>query len=107
MDEARLSPRERRILAEIERDLGQDRALARGLRTGRWVRRVEGPATAVLGIVAIILFVLAVATEAPALIWAFAAVWVVTLVCLLRLLMGWSRRHLTGRERPRPDEPEV
>ncbi|MER8047740.1 hypothetical protein [Streptomyces sp. NPDC094032] len=123
MDEARLSPRERRILEEIEQGLGTDRSLARGLRTGhpaRWhrhprpglhhpglrFRRPGGRVTALLGVAALALFVAAVATESPALIWAFAAVWVVTLVSVLRLLLGWSRRHLTGAERPRPDEPE-
>lgn len=109
MDEARLSPRERRILEEIEQDLGADRSLARGLRSGRpglRLRRPGGRATAVLGAVALTLFVAAVATESPPLIWAFAAVWALTLVCLIRLLIDWSRRHLTGAERPRPDEPE-
>ncbi|MEU6932433.1 DUF3040 domain-containing protein [Streptomyces sp. NPDC046385] len=112
MDEARLSPRERRILEEIEQSLGADRSLARGLRTGHAgrhglrLRRPGGRATALLGAVALTLFVTAVATESPALIWAFAAVWVVTLVCLLRLLLDWSHRHLTGAERPRPDEPD-
>ncbi|MEV7282353.1 DUF3040 domain-containing protein [Streptomyces sp. NPDC093111] len=109
MDEARLSPRERRILEEIEQGLGTDRSFARGLRAGHpgpRLRRPGGRATALLGAVALTLFVTAVATESPPLIWAFAAVWVVTLVCLLRLLLDWSRRHLTGAERPRPDEPD-
>lgn len=106
MDEARLSPRERRILAEIEQSLGGDGAFARGLRARRF-RRLAGPATALLGAVTITLFALAVATEEPALLWAFAAVWVVTLVCLLTLLLRWSRRRLTGRRRARPDEPET
>ncbi|MEU6977706.1 MULTISPECIES: DUF3040 domain-containing protein [unclassified Streptomyces] len=109
MEEAGLSPRERRILEEIEQGLGADRPLARGLRSGRpgpRFRRPGGRVTALLGAVTLTLFVTAVATESPPLIWAFAAVWVVTLVCLLRLLLVWSRRHLTGAERPRPDEPE-
>ncbi|GAA2770871.1 DUF3040 domain-containing protein [Streptomyces showdoensis] len=111
MDEARLSPRERRILAEIEQGLGADRSLARGLRSGRprhrpRIRLLGGRATLLLGAVALGLFVAAVATESPPLIWAFAVVWVVTLVCGLRLLLRWSRRHLTGAERPRPDEPD-
>ncbi|BAU81278.1 hypothetical protein SLA_0323 [Streptomyces laurentii] len=49
----------------------------------------------------------AVATGTPGLVWAFVAVWVLTLVFLTRLLLRWSRRHLTGDERPRPDQGEI
>ncbi|MFD3727534.1 DUF3040 domain-containing protein [Streptomyces sp. NPDC058671] len=102
MDEARLSERERRILAEIEQQLEQDRPLARRLHTKR-----RGPPRAVgagrgrpavlalgaLGALTLALLVLAVATEAPLLIWAFAAAWVLTLVTLMRLVVRWSRRR--------------
>ncbi|MFI8520686.1 DUF3040 domain-containing protein [Streptomyces sp. NPDC085481] len=111
MDEARLSPQERRILAEIEHGLGEDQHLARRLRAGRpglGTRRLAtGPVAALLGVAAVTLFVTAVATEAPALIWAFAAVWVLTLVCVLQLLIRWSHRHLSGNERPRPDQEDA
>lgn len=108
MEEARLSQRERRILAEIENDLRKDEPLDRRLRTMRrgtplpkdvargvrgGVRRHRsGLGVALLGALTLALLVLAVATEAPALIWAFAAVWVLTLCCLLRLVIRWSRR---------------
>ncbi|MFI8828701.1 DUF3040 domain-containing protein [Streptomyces sp. NPDC053431] len=121
MDGAQLSPRERRILAEIEHELGEDPVFARTLTSGRrprfpsrWraSRNVARPprtgrllraTTFLLGPVAIALFVIAVVTESPVLIWAFALAWVLTLVCLLRLVLRWSRRHLVGDERPRPD----
>ncbi|MFJ3583200.1 hypothetical protein ACIPPS_13345 [Streptomyces sp. NPDC090127] len=139
MDEARLSERERRILAEIERDLSEDVGLERGLRTmGRRRRRLRAgrrkpeaddsggtpgrrmagrPAlgtaggtpdrtsarpgrrghalavsVALLGLLALGLLVVAVATATTALIWAFAAVWSVTLIGLLCLVVRWSRR---------------
>ncbi|MFD7976426.1 DUF3040 domain-containing protein [Streptomyces sp. NPDC059071] len=110
MDGAKLSPRERRILAEIEEDLRADTGLARALGAARPRRRfrlVSGSLTAwgaaLLAPLAVVLLVTAIATEAPALIWSFAVVWVLTLTCLMRLLLQWSRRHLTGDERPRPD----
>ncbi|MFJ3903904.1 DUF3040 domain-containing protein [Streptomyces sp. NPDC090025] len=111
MDGAQLSPRERRILAEIEQDLGADTGFVRALGSGRTrlrpgTGRLLGPATMVLAPVTLILFVMAVAGQHPALVWSFAVAWVLTLVCALRLLLRWSHRHLTGDERPRPDEDE-
>ncbi|MFG2640420.1 DUF3040 domain-containing protein [Streptomyces sp. NPDC048370] len=111
MDEARLSERERRILAEIEQDLSEDVSLERGMRTmrrrGREARtpdrpgRRRGPvlAVALLGVLTLGLLVLAVATGEPVLIWAFAAAWVVTLACLMRLVIRWSR-NLRARSWP-------
>lgn len=105
MDDVRLSPRERRILAEIEEELGRDEPLARRLGTTRSGLRLPDPpapgtyrlrpalALAALGAATLALLVLAVTTEAPALIWAFAAAWVLTLVVLLRLVVRWSRRR--------------
>ncbi|MFG3346123.1 DUF3040 domain-containing protein [Streptomyces sp. NPDC048018] len=124
MDGAQLSPRERRILEQIEHDLDEDAALARTFSTGHRPRRraspagsrahrilgsgrLAGPAAAVLGPVAVVLFVIAVVTESAALIWAFAVVWVLTLICLMRLVLRWSHRHLSGDERPRPDDGDV
>lgn len=100
MDDARLSQRERRILAEIEQALSRDDPLDRSLRTMR--RRHWSPGRAVagvafLGAATVTLLVAAVATAEPALVWAFAAAWVVTLVCLLRLVMSWSSRRLAAR----------
>ncbi|MGW6566741.1 DUF3040 domain-containing protein [Streptomyces sp. NPDC054975] len=104
MGEARLSQRERRILAEIEQQLSEDVSLERGLRTMRRKRargpvpgspgRRHAPALVVsaLGLLTLGLLVLAVSTGEPALIWAFAVAWVLTLSGLLRLVIGWSRR---------------
>ncbi|MFH8260574.1 DUF3040 domain-containing protein [Streptomyces roseolus] len=99
MDEARLSPHEQRVLAEIEADLNADARLARsmaghppGPRPPRGKGR-RGAGTALLAIVTLTLLVLAAATSAPALIWAFAAAWVATLVLLLRVVVRWTRRR--------------
>ncbi|MFC8763166.1 DUF3040 domain-containing protein [Streptomyces sp. NPDC057193] len=109
MDEARLSERERRILAEIEQRLEQDRPLARRLRPRRHGppggadgarRRPAGLVLGVLGAVTLALLVLAVATEAPLLIWGFAASWVLTLVLLLRLVVRWARRRTAAPRTP-------
>ncbi|MEU8545272.1 DUF3040 domain-containing protein [Streptomyces sp. NPDC048717] len=122
MDGSRLSPRERRILDEIEHDLAEDASLARllgapapeaprhGGRPRRpSLRRPLRPAAvaAVLAPVVLALLVVAVVTGAPGLVWAFAAVWALSLVLLTRLLLRWSRRHFTGDERPRPDQGEI
>ncbi|MFF9345038.1 MULTISPECIES: DUF3040 domain-containing protein [unclassified Streptomyces] len=109
MDEARLSAYERRVLAEIEEDLSADGHLARRMAGRRPSLRPRparpgataggGAAAAALGAVTLTLLVLAVATSAPALIWGFAAAWVVTLILLLRLVVRWTRRR-TGGGRP-------
>lgn len=107
MEETRLSAYERRVLAEIEEDLSGDDGLARRM-AGRRPSRLPRPRVAGRGRLAVVvlvaatvtLLVLAVATSAPALIWVFAAVWVVTLVLLLRLVVGWTRRRAGGG---RPD----
>ncbi|MEV6246073.1 DUF3040 domain-containing protein [Streptomyces sp. NPDC051742] len=112
MEEARLSERERRILAEIEEQLDQDETLAHRLRTMRRGprlplrqpsaarRRMTALGVAALGALSLTLLVLAVATEAPPLIWAFAATWVLTLVTLLRLVVRWSKRVAASRKAP-------
>ncbi|MFE5795993.1 DUF3040 domain-containing protein [Streptomyces sp. NPDC056503] len=102
MDEARLSAHERRVLAEIERDLSADERLARHMAGRRPALRPPrstgrgGLGAAALGAATLALLVLAVVTSTPALIWAFAAVWVVTLLLLLRLVVRWTRRHVHG-----------
>ncbi|MGW6392955.1 DUF3040 domain-containing protein [Streptomyces sp. NPDC055103] len=115
MDEVRLSARELRALAEIEEQLDQDEPLARRLRTMsrglRWSvpsaagvrRRLPVLGVVALGLTTVTLLVLAVGTEAPALIWAFAATWVLTLTSLLNLVVRWSRRRTAGpRTTPTP-----
>ncbi|MFI8766584.1 DUF3040 domain-containing protein [Streptomyces sp. NPDC053792] len=105
MDEARLSEHERRVLAEIEEQLDRDESLARRLRTMRRAPHLSVPSIAgarrhlpvlgvvVLGASTLALLVLAVATETPVLIWAFAAMWVLTLVTTLILVVRWTRRR--------------
>ncbi|MEU2546806.1 DUF3040 domain-containing protein [Streptomyces roseolus] len=102
MDEARLSPHERRVLAEIEADLNADARLVRrmagrppGPRPPR-IRGRRGRGAALLAVVTLTLLVLAAATSAPALIWAFAAAWAATLVLLLRAVVRWTRRRAVG-----------
>ncbi|GGR63638.1 DUF3040 domain-containing protein [Streptomyces roseolus] len=99
MDEARLSPHEQRVLAEIEADLNADARLARRMagrppapRSPR-IKGRRGAGAALLAIVTLTLLVLAAATSAPALIWAFAAAWVATLILLLRAVVRWTRRR--------------
>lgn len=113
MDGPELSQQEQRILKDIEQELRADQLLDRRLRTLHrgfrpWAlrdwRRPQGLGlwTAFLGLVCAALFVRAVSTSSAALIWAFAAVWVLTLVCLLVLVIRWCRKasasagHKTG-----------
>ncbi|MGW4746090.1 DUF3040 domain-containing protein [Streptomyces sp. NPDC004290] len=108
MDETRLTAHERRVLAEIEEALERDASLARRLRTMRRPSHLSVPTVAgarrhlpalfvaALGVATLTLLVLAVATEAPALIWAFAAVWVLTLLAMLVLVVRRIRRRGTG-----------
>ncbi|MFF0558126.1 DUF3040 domain-containing protein [Streptomyces sp. NPDC004266] len=105
MDETRLSAHERRVLAEIEEQLSRDASLARRLRTMRRTPRLPVPSLArtrrhlpFLGIVALgamtlALLVLAVDTEAPGLIWAFASVWALTLAAVLLLAVRRAKRR--------------
>ncbi|MEU4269046.1 hypothetical protein [Streptomyces sp. NPDC026092] len=117
MDEARLSQRERRILAEMERDLRADTSPEDGSRDGVspgggsrddvWPERGRSPvrrhalavAVVLLGVLTLGLLVLAVMSGEPALIWAFAVMWVLTLTCLMKLVIRWSR-HLKPRSWP-------
>ncbi|MFD4612446.1 DUF3040 domain-containing protein [Streptomyces sp. NPDC088337] len=94
MSTGRLPDREQRILNEIERALSRDRRLVRRLRSGRKrpvlcrVASYAPPLWAVMLLTAVSLALLtagAVSSE-PGVIWAFAAVWPVTLFCALRLL---------------------
>ncbi|MFJ6797651.1 DUF3040 domain-containing protein [Streptomyces sp. NPDC091268] len=104
MDGPELSRQERRILGDIERELRADQLLDRRLRTlhrgirpwttqGDWRRRHGlGLGTGFLAVVCAVLLVRAAATSSPALIWAFAAAGVGTLLCLLVLVIRWCRR---------------
>ncbi|MFF9622852.1 DUF3040 domain-containing protein [Streptomyces griseosporeus] len=102
MTTGRLPDHEQRILDEMERELSQDRRLDRKLRTldrqpVPVLRRVASytprPGTvAVLGAASVGLMVAGTVTSEPAVIWAFAGVWPVTLYSAFRLLCRWSAR---------------
>lgn len=100
MTTSRLPEHEQQILDELEHALRQDRRLDRKLRTlrrhpGPDLRRVASysprPGTvAVLGAASVGLMVAGIVTSEPAVIWAFAGVWPVTLYSAFRLLCRWS-----------------
>ncbi|MFF8974767.1 DUF3040 domain-containing protein [Streptomyces sp. NPDC014995] len=98
MTTGRLSDDERRVLAEMERALRRDRRLDRRLRTLRWrpgLSRLASCtphplAVALLLAVSVALMVAGIITSAPAVIWAFAAVWPLTLYAAFRLLCRWT-----------------
>lgn len=101
MDDIRLSPRERIILRDMERALRRDRRLAKAMRPPRPPRSPRRPvrlpvAVAVLAVVSILLMVIGIRTSEPGVIWAFAAVWPLTLVLAFRLLCRWARRRELG-----------
>ncbi|MFF5970413.1 DUF3040 domain-containing protein [Streptomyces sp. NPDC012769] len=105
MEEARLSARERRILAEIEEALRRDETLDRRLRSMRRGRRGVPRRLLPLGVAlafagAAVLVVPANATGRAAYVWAFAAAWVTALAGLTVLVVRWCRRWAASR----PDE---
>ncbi len=102
MATGRLPEHEQRILDEMEADLRRDRGLRRRLRTlgvkrtlSAWVARVAHHrprvwSVALLVLVSAILMVAGIRTWEPAVIWAFAAVWPLTLFGVFRLLCRWT-----------------
>jgi hypothetical protein len=89
MDDVRLSLRERLIFKDIEF------ALRRGHRFGGLLRTARGAiwlplAVALSAAASVILMVAGIRTSDPAVIWAFAAVWPLTLFQSFRLLCRWS-----------------
>ncbi|WP_030240976.1 MULTISPECIES: DUF3040 domain-containing protein [unclassified Streptomyces] len=103
MSIGRLPDHEQRILDEMERALRRDRRLDRRLRTLR-LSRLPDPArvlarlgsyrprvwtVAVLLAMSIGLMVTGIVTSAPGVIWAFAALWPLTLFAVFRLLCRW------------------
>ncbi|MGX1478498.1 UNVERIFIED_CONTAM: hypothetical protein RKD50_007306 [Streptomyces canus] len=101
MATGRLPDHEQRILEEMERALRRDRRLARRLR--RLSRPSRGPglsrlvsctpppwAVALLLAMSVGLMVSGIITSEPGVIWAFAAVWPVTLYGAFRLLCRWT-----------------
>ncbi|MEU4107555.1 DUF3040 domain-containing protein [Streptomyces sp. NPDC027717] len=102
MKEVRLSPYEKRVLAEMERSLSRDPATARRLRAARVAHpgplsRLRGRSRALpvavtaLAVVSLTLLAVAVAYAHPVLLWIFAATWLLTLAGLIRLTLRWSR----------------
>ncbi|MDT0614855.1 DUF3040 domain-containing protein [Streptomyces lancefieldiae] len=100
MSIGRLPDHEQRILDEVERALRRDRRLDRRLRTLRIGRRPDlgrlaayRPRTLtvlMLLTLSVTLLVTGIVTSAPGVIWAFAAVWPVTLFAAFRLLCRWT-----------------
>ncbi|MGW5134368.1 DUF3040 domain-containing protein [Streptomyces sp. NPDC004135] len=103
MSIGRLPDHEQRILDEMERVLRRDRRLDRRMRTLRPSRRPD-PArvlarlasyrpriltVAVLVAVSTGLMVAGMVTSQPAVIWAFAALWPLTLFAGFRLMCRW------------------
>ncbi|NEY36566.1 DUF3040 domain-containing protein [Streptomyces sp. PRKS01-65] len=96
----RLTAHERRVLAELERELRRDRGLDRRMRTFRpgprslpgrvAAYRPRGRTVALLFAVSVTLMVSGIVTSEPVVIWAFAVVWPVTLCAAFRLLCRWT-----------------
>ena len=92
MATSRLSDQEQRVLEEIERTLSRDRRLDRRLRTFTLPPRHPRVRTAAaLPAVSITLMVTGIVTSEPGVIWAFAAIWPVTLFMLFRQLCRWTK----------------
>ncbi|MBT2676436.1 DUF3040 domain-containing protein [Streptomyces sp. ISL-14] len=101
MATGRLPDHEQRILEEMERALRRDRRLARRLRRlsrpsrrprlSRLVSCTPRPwSVALLLAVSVGLMVSGMTTSEPGVIWAFAAVWPLTLYAVFRLLCHWT-----------------
>lgn len=99
MKDVRLSPPEKRVLAETERALGRDPALARRLQDIRAplatpAGRRSRPLTAAViafAVVSLIPLAVAVACAHPVLLRVLAATWLLTLAGLIRLTLRRSR----------------
>jgi hypothetical protein len=93
---ARLSIRDRLVLKHIETEMRRDRRRNLTPRAGPAVRTPDRDpwlpaAVGLLGAVSVFLMVLGIRTSDPAVIWAFAVLWPVTLLQAFRLLCRWSR----------------
>ncbi|MFH9013321.1 DUF3040 domain-containing protein [Streptomyces sp. NPDC017943] len=103
MSIGRLPENEQRILDEMERVLRRDRRLNRRMRTGRLNRRPDatrfvarvgayrprGWTVLLLLAVSVTLMVAGLVTAEPGVIWAFAALWPLTLFAAFRLMCRW------------------
>ncbi|MEV7520296.1 hypothetical protein [Streptomyces sp. NPDC091371] len=111
MDGPELSQQERMILEDIEARLRTDHLLDRRLRTLRrgarpWTGSWTDPRSPGLGLYTCLLaiacaaaFVRAVTTSSPTVLWVFAALWVPTALCLLRLLCRWGGNAVAALSR--------
>ena len=100
MATGRLPDHEQRILDAMEADLRRDRRLRRRLRTARIKRRLNParvaeyrprvPTVVLLLSLSVLLMVVGIRTSEPVAIWAFAALWPLTLFGVFRLLCRWT-----------------
>ncbi|GAA3387574.1 hypothetical protein [Streptomyces roseoviridis] len=102
MDDVLLSPREQRILAEMEEMLRRGETPDRRPRSPRprpgGVRGLLLPAgVAVAFTASAVLMGLATTTGRPAFVWAFAGAWTTTLAGLTALVVRWCRRWAASR----------
>jgi hypothetical protein len=100
MDDVRLSLRERLILKDIEFALRRGRRFGGPLRSARhsiWLPT----AVALFTLASVFLMVEGIRTSDPAVIWAFSAVWPLTLFQAFRLLCRWSTPHGISVKEPR------
>ncbi|MFJ9725651.1 DUF3040 domain-containing protein [Streptomyces sp. NPDC101209] len=96
VDDPRLSLRERFILKDIERRLRRDPRLRFRMRAGRPIRPFWLPlAVTLLGAASLFLLVVGIRTSDPGVIWAFAALWPLTLLQGFRLLCRWTEPEPT------------
>lgn len=96
MNQAPLTPSERRRLAAIEATLRQDRTLDYRLRTlsGVSASAVLARSLLCLGLlVSLVLLVAATITASGALTMAFVIVWPITLGLATRMFRSWYRRQ--------------
>ncbi|MFJ3662482.1 DUF3040 domain-containing protein [Streptomyces sp. NPDC090119] len=111
-----LTPQESRRLAEIEESLSADEVLARRLRTMRvssrsatWGRRALAPWVAFGVLVTLTLLGLEIAFRQTYLIWAIAAVWLLTVAGLVGLVVRacrrWEAAERAGQKTPWPIDP--
>lgn len=105
MDGRGLSPREKRTLTAIERELRADPRFVRAMATGTGLLPDHRPpgsggrhlplrrVVCALALLSLVLLPPAAATSVPALVWAFALSYAATLSGLVVLVRRWCRRQ--------------
>ncbi|GGV04085.1 hypothetical protein GCM10010260_46340 [Streptomyces filipinensis] len=99
-DEARLSPRERLVLLQIESGLRQDRRFARSMGDGGRGRLLPA-AVLLLSMASAFVAAMGIRTSDPALLCCFAFLWPLTLFQAFRLLCRLTRGRSRSGERVR------